>query len=641
MLTIQDLLSTAVATHRAGEVARAASLYGLILRFDPAHPDALHLGGLVHQQRGDWKAAVAWMERGNRIDASLAGRHAERGDALRQLGRNEAAAEAYRCSLRRRPDHSDTLFALAETLRRIDRIEEARASYRRAIALQPDLPEAHYGLGVMAYGDNTVLAATSHGEAAHQFRRAVILRRDHVLAWINLGVILYMLGNLRQAGRACRNALSVNPGFDRAIMRLGQTWLASGDLDAAWVALRRAVAIDPTDPEAVGMRDRAAEHRRLSIWAGDMSLPEGLALRGTFRNTSGYAYMVRQFVRQLDAAGVRLHLLDVPLSFLQTMSAEKREPFFERFDQPIRARALLNFVIPNLAEPVPGLDSIVFSMSETRSVPPDWLAYSLRQRHLIVPTPSSVDAWTRSGFPVERIHLCPLGVDPRPLSTGISAMMIGDGVGRRFSDYRARFLNISDLTLRKNLDGLLRVWLRATGPDDDAALLLKLGKGNAGEDALVRGLISSAVAATGRRTSDAAPIFLVSGSFSDDEMTSMMAAATHYWSMSHGEGWDLPMTQAGAMGLTLIAPRHSAYTAYLNEDVALMLPASPSPGRAPYCGLEWWSADEEAAANILACVIREGLTPPRSARDRLARDFTWEQAGRRLVETLGGIRALG
>ena len=49
---------------------------------------------------------------------------------------------------------------------------------------------------------------------------------------------------------------------------------------------------------------------------------------------------------------------------------------------------------------------------------------------------------------------------------------------------------------------------------------------------------------------------------SDEEiadMTGLMRAATHYWSMSHGEGWDLPLSKAGAMGLSLIAPRHSAY----------------------------------------------------------------------------------
>lgn len=641
MPTIQELLSAAVQAHQDGQTARAAKLYGLILRFDPAHQDAVHLYGLTRRHSADHAAAALWMARGLRINATLAGRHAELGNSLCELTRFADAAAAYRGSLRRKPDQPDIVLSLAEALRRAGDSRAALAAYRQAVVLRPELAEGWYGMGVIAHGDTETLSDHSLRTAITQFRRAAALRRDHTLAWINRGIILYMVGDLEAAFAVFRQALSIDPGFGRGMMRMGQTLLGLGDPAGGRRLLDRAMAALPGDPETTLIRARAERYRHLTLWAGDSAIPAGLALRGTFRNTSGYAYAVRQFVRQLDAAGVPVNLLDVPVSFLKAMEGSKSDPFFERFDRPVRAKALLNFVIPNLAEPVPGLDSAVFSMSEVRTVPPDWLSYSLRHRHLIVPTPSSADAWTRAGFPVERVHLCPLGVDPRPLSNRIAPTAVTDMNGRRLSDYRTRFANVSDLTLRKNLDGLLRVWLRATGPGDDAALMLKLGKGGANEAAQIRGLLAAAERETGKPLSQAAPVFVMSGLYSDDEMTSLMAAATHYVSLSHGEGWDLPMTQAGAMGLTLIAPRHSAYTAYLDDEVALMLPARPSPGRAPYCGLEWWSPDENAAASIIARVIHEGLTPPRSARDRLARDFTWEQAGARLVEVMEGIGALG
>lgn len=640
MPTVQDLLSTAVQAHQGGRPAQAAPVYGLILRIDPAHRDALHLFGVTHRQGGDPAAAAAWMGRGLRIDATLASRHADLGNALYDLGRFDEAAAAYRASLERHPDQPTLILVLGEALRRHGRNEAARAAYRRAVVLRPDLAEAWYGLGVIAHSDDTVLADATNREAIKQFRRAAMVRRDHLLAWVNWGLTLYMIGDLEAACHACRQALAIDPGFDRALMRLGQVLLTLGDLDVGRTALRRAAAAVPADPEAGPMHERAESYRRLSSWAVDPGLPEGLALRGTFRNTSGYAFMVRQFVRRLDAAGVPLHLLDVPVSSLTSMESGQRDPFFDGFERPVRARALLNFVIPSLAESVPGLDSILFSMSETRTVPPDCLSYSLRHRHLIVPTPSSAEAWMRVGFPEERVHLCPLGVHPRPLSSGIAPRAVSDGRGRLLADYRTRIVNISDLTLRKNLDGLLRVWLTATRADDDAALLLKIGKGVPGEDARIGAFLASVAASIGKPLTAAAPVFVLSGAFSDDEMTSLLAAATHYWSMSHGEGWDLPMTQAGAMGLTLIAPRHSAYTAYLDDGVALMLPVRPSPGRRPYVGLEWWSPDEDAASDIIARVIREGAAPPRSARDRLSAEFSWERAGGRLIEVLRGIGAL-
>lgn len=641
MLTVQDLLSSAVEKHQSGRIDQAASLYQTILAFAPAQPDALHLLGMTRQRHRRLHDAAALMARSLEINATLASRHADLGCALFDLELFEPAAKALGEAVRRGAAQPYVFQTLGAALRRLGDLHAAAKAFRRAVVLDPALAESWYGIGAIVQGDATVLMAQANGAAAIYFRRVATLRPDHLLAWVNLGIVLFVIGRLEEAEVACRCALAVQPDFDRALLRLGQTRLAQGALVSALSTLRRASALSPADQEIAAVSERASDYRRLSGNAHDMTLPEGLALRGTFRNTSGYAYTVRQFVRQLDAAGVRLQLLDVPVSFLKTMNAGKREAYFEQFDRPVRSRALLNFVIPNLAEPVPGLDSVIFSMTETRAIPPDWLSYSLRQRHLIVPTPSSADAWIRVGFPEDRVHFCPLGVDVRPLSSGVAPMDIKDPLGRRLADYRTRVINISDLTLRKNLDGLLRVWLRATHADDDAALLLKLGKGGPGEEAMIQGLLSAAVAATGKDPSQAAPVFVVSGVYSDDEMTSLMASATHYWSMSHGEGWDQPLSQAGAMGLTLIAPRHSAYTAYLDDDVALMLPARPSPGRAPYCGLEWWSPDEEAAADTIARVVRQGLVLPLSARERLATRFTWEQAGAKLIEVLRSVGALG
>ncbi len=642
MATIQDLLAAAVQNHQAGRIDAAASRYALILAFDPRHPDALHLLGLVRQQRQRQTEAALLMDRSLRVNASLASRHADLGGVLLDLKRFAAATDALRQALRRGHTQPATFLALGEALRNLGMSGPAMGALRRAVALQPDLTEAWYALGALVQGDTSLLMAQANGGAALYFRRTVTLHKASLLGWVNLGIVLYVIGRLEEAEAACRQALALQPAFDRALLRLGQTRLAQGALPGAVKVLRWAKVHSPDDPEITEIHDRAEDYRRIaSAAAGGGEHPEGLIVRGTFRNTSGYAFMVRQFVRRLRASGVPVRLMDVPVSFLRSMDDRQRDPFFESFDQPVRARALLNFMIPNLAEPLPGLDSVIFSMSETRMAPPDWVSYSLRHRHLIVPTPSSAQAWIAGGYPKERVHLCPLGVDPRPLASGIIPMVVTDGNGRRLSDYRVRIANISDLTLRKNLDGLLRVWLRATDARDDAALVLKLGKGAPGERAQVESFMASVAASVGRSPADAAPVFILSGSYSDDEMMALLAAATHYWSLSHGEGWDLPMTQAGAMGLTLIAPRHSAYTAYLDDEVALMLSAQPSPGRPPYAGLEWWSPNEAEAVDVLGRIIHDGAAPPRSARDRLATEFSWERAGERLVGVLRDIGALG
>ena len=59
----------------------------------------------------------------------------------------------------------------------------------------------------------------------------------------------------------------------------------------------------------------------------------------------------------------------------------------------------------------------------------------------------------------------------------------------------------------------------------------------------------------GRRRDEAASIvFMTNEMLSDAEMPSVYAAATHYLSLSYGEGWDQPMMEAASMGLQLMAP---------------------------------------------------------------------------------------
>ncbi len=72
-------------------------------------------------------------------------------------------------------------------------------------------------------------------------------------------------------------------------------------------------------------------------------------------------------------------------------------------------------------------------------------------------------------------------------------------------------------------------------------------------------------ARVGRSRREAAPMVWWGERLDDAALPGMYAGATHYVSASFGEGWDHPMTEACAMGLGLVAPRHTAYLDYLCE----------------------------------------------------------------------------
>jgi glycosyltransferase involved in cell wall biosynthesis len=133
----------------------------------------------------------------------------------------------------------------------------------------------------------------------------------------------------------------------------------------------------------------------------------------------------------------------------------------------------------------------------------------------------------------------------------------------------------------------------------------------------------------------------------DADMPRLYAAATHYWSMSCGEGWDQPMTEAGASGLRLIAPDHTAYRTYLTPEVATLLPcrtvaidpAELAEHRTLFQGASWWRPDEEAAAAAIRRAIDGVDAPAASVRERLLGRFGWDRAAGRLLDITNGLEA--
>jgi len=51
-------LADALALHRAGKLDEAGTLYDQLIGQHPEQPDALHLRGVVHMQRGELREAV-------------------------------------------------------------------------------------------------------------------------------------------------------------------------------------------------------------------------------------------------------------------------------------------------------------------------------------------------------------------------------------------------------------------------------------------------------------------------------------------------------------------------------------------------------------------------------------------------------
>ena len=359
---------------------------------------------------------------------------------------------------------------------------------------------------------------------------------------------------------------------------------------------------------------------------------------GPFQGITGYDRVVRSIVPELRRLGVEIELRDLakwsPTRRMEKLPADLLKPQRLR-----RADLHLHFGMPQQVACSPDCPNVNYTMFEADRIPATWARATEKIDLVVVPTESSRQSWIAGGVAGEKVAVCPEGADFELFSPGAEPLELWTGDGQAVREFRCRFLNVAEFIKRKNLRGLLRCWLRATRADDDAVLILKPGFYTTGSRERYGEMVLGLEDEVGRRFADAAPIVLCERQLDEGEMPRLYAAASHYWSMSFGEGFDLPMVEAAGCDLQLIAPHHSSYLHYLRPEFAFLLPVeavepeiAEDPGMAAFFqGSKWWRPDEAATVETIRAII-DGTAPPKSsARASVAAGGGWGRMAEGLV----------
>lgn len=246
--TIADLLAAAVHQHEAGELAAAETLYREVLARDPAHPDALHLLGLVAHAAGDFAAAAAGIRRALALRPDEAVFHYNLANVLRDAGQLNDAIASYRAALAlhgvNRVIDADTLLNLGNALAAHGEPDAAANCYRTLLRHAPQHLEAQMNLGqvLRALGD------VAGARAAYQ--AVVALDAGSVTAHLGLGALCQEAGDFDTAYRHYQAALQTDPSCAAAWNNLGTWHQERGEHPVAADCYQRALVLDPQDAEA-------------------------------------------------------------------------------------------------------------------------------------------------------------------------------------------------------------------------------------------------------------------------------------------------------------------------------------------------------------------------------------------------------
>ena len=138
-----------------------------------------------------------------------------------------------------------TLYFRGKAYRSSRQYDKAIADYTAATEADPKMDVAFYELGA------TFQALNQHAKAADAFGKAIAIKSNNADYFYGRCVSYSWLGNIKSAINDCEVASRMRPGSAEMLGVLGRLYEDSGQKQRAIETYRKALAINPSQPEAV------------------------------------------------------------------------------------------------------------------------------------------------------------------------------------------------------------------------------------------------------------------------------------------------------------------------------------------------------------------------------------------------------
>jgi len=231
-----------------------------------------------------------------------------------------------------------------------------------------------------------------------------------------------------------------------------------------------------------------------------------------------------------------------------------------------------------------------------------------------------------AGIDPQRVAVVPNGIDPERFSPDREVEPYPLATTKSFA-----FLYVGGVLPRKGVDVLLAAYKRAFARHDDVTLVLKLFGTRSFYQLEDQGASLRAFA----EDPSAPELIVIDEEIGDDDVVRLYRSCDALAFPYRGEGFGLPLLEALACGLPVIATAGGAADAFLDDDVAYRVPArrgalSGGMRGEQLAGEGWWlEPDVDALAATMRHVVAhrdearaKALRGPQRAR----RDWTWDRA---------------
>ena len=346
---------------------------------------------------------------------------------------------------------------------------------------------------------------------------------------------------------------------------------------------------------------------------------------------SGYSIASTELMEALDDIGVKVRYKyaygpGTPLPFPESPTTNyKIEMFRARKETP---QIEVVFAQGDVFYKNSGAYKIGYTMLEVDGIPEDWVKQANGMDEIWVPSTFNKATFVKSGVRVP-IHVMPLGVNPEYFNPDIRA--------NRFSN-RFTFLSVFEWGERKAPDILLRAYSEEFSPDENVLLVIDVMN----RDSLVK--IQEEIMSWKLRNDSAPVVISVNRMIPRYEMGCLYRSADCFVLSTRGEGFGLPIIEAMACGLPVIATEWSSHTDFFGPETGFPVEVeklTPAVAKCPYYkGFDWAEPSLSSLRSQMRYVFEHGAEAQeiaRRARLFVVEHFTWKSAAEKIKARLTEI----
>ena len=367
-----------------------------------------------------------------------------------------------------------------------------------------------------------------------------------------------------------------------------------------------------------------------------------LIWHGPFAGQSGYEVITREILVELDKMGVQVALDESPSWNRERLNLEP--DVIRRFERMLGTRVATGTPAimhqrkqPHLmARLEPACKTYVYTLFETDRLPVPWESELKEMDGVFTFSNFNKDAWVKtSGLSEDKVHVLPWGTSKEFNTNGPRANILNK---KGFT-----FMTNGDFTERKNFEVLVEAYTKEFKPNEDVCLLFKTHFG--GFTANDRKMLLNRLKTLSTAWVENPPKIVFYGDkIPTVDMANLYRACDCFVLPSRGEGLGLPIIEAMACGLPIIATNWSAlpelgFKGHLISHTLEQIDSISYIKKCPDAlNHNWASASVDDLRTAMRDMFehRDGAKAMGIANSKIAEKRTWHDAAVKIVKVILG-----